>query len=90
MRRSMLTILLGLFLFSLCPSKSDARTSQHFPYPIKPVWSTCIRLLRVDFGFKIIEKDSKSGYILFDYNEDGAKSSASVEIINQEKNGLII
>ena len=51
------------------------------------MWTSCIRLIRVDYGFEIIEKDKDTGYILFDFKDSGMNSPASFEVIQQEKNG---
>jgi len=37
------------------------------PYTFEQTFGTALRLLRVDLGCKITEKDAENGYLLFDY-----------------------
>jgi|HubBroStandDraft_6_1064221.scaffolds.fasta_scaffold456147_2 hypothetical protein len=37
------------------------------PYTFEQIFGTALRLLRVDLGCKITEKDADNGYLLFDY-----------------------
>jgi hypothetical protein len=52
-----------------------ARTAYESPYTFEQTFGTATRLLRVDLGCKITEKDLESGYLLFDYTspESGQK-----------------
>lgn len=51
------------------------------PWPSEAVWPTAVRLLRVDRGFTIVDRDVDAGYILFDF-PIGAdnKGRGSVEV----------
>jgi hypothetical protein len=66
-------ISLGLFaaftvVFALTRSE-DARASVGYtsPYTYEQTYGTALRLLRVDMGLSIREKDKDLGYVLFDY-----------------------
>ena len=37
------------------------------PYGFERTWNAAVRIVRVDNGWKINEKDESSGYLLFDY-----------------------
>lgn len=72
---------LVLSLFLALPPSLEAKTVRELSYRYNQIWSTAIRFLRVDNHFPISEKDKKSGYIMFDYVENGRKSPGSLEII---------
>lgn len=64
---------LGLFaaltvLFALTRTE-DARASVGYtsPYTYEQTYGTALRMLRVDMGLNIREKDKDLGYVLFDY-----------------------
>jgi hypothetical protein len=60
---------------------AQARREQSFQYPFSRVWTSAVRLVRVDGESTITEKDKDSGYFLFEYT-DGAKSHpGSVEVV---------
>ncbi len=68
----------------------DASASANYmsPYPFDETYATALRLLRVDMGFKILEKDKDLGYVLFEYTsiESGTRvSSGSIEIVETKK-----
>jgi hypothetical protein len=50
-------------------------------YPMDQVWPTAIRYLRIDRGFKIVDRDPDAGYMLFEFTlEDHRLGSGSVEM----------
>lgn len=52
-------------------------------YRFEQVWGSAVRLIRVDMGFPIREKDPDIGYVVFDYvDSDGEKSPASIEVLS--------
>lgn len=57
-----------------------AKSVYESPYTFEQTWNTSIRLLRVDMNLKIVERDEKSGYILFEYVDRNVTSSASLEL----------
>ncbi len=63
---------------------ADAKASVDSPYGFDRTWNSAVRLVRVDMGFKLTEKDEANGYILFDYrsSEGGSKPThGSIEIV---------
>jgi hypothetical protein len=63
---------------------ADASVGYDSPYSFEQTFGTATRLVRVDMGFKITEKDVDNGFLLFEYKspESGSKiSTGSVEII---------
>ena len=46
---------------------AGAKSTYESPYGYERTWNAALRLVRVDNGWKITEKDEASGYLLFDY-----------------------
>ncbi len=68
----------------LLGGSADAKTSYESPYGFERTWNASLRLVRVDLGLKVTEKDDTTGYLLFDYKsqEGGPKStSGSIELV---------
>lgn len=63
---------------------AQAKTSVDSLYGFERTWNATVRLVRVDLGFKVVEKDDAAGYLLFEYRspESGNKPSpGSVELV---------
>ncbi len=58
------------------------------PYPIEMSWNAVIRLVRVDMGFAITERDRESGFLLFTYRDTTRSSAASIELIPTQVDGV--
>jgi len=80
MRTFVTALVFSLSLLCL-PQTAEARAATEFRYPYEQLWGATIRLLRVDHGFPIRDRDEGSGFILFDYQERGNEASGSVELI---------
>jgi hypothetical protein len=52
------------------------------------VWSSALRLLRVDYASPIQEKDPESGYFLFEFPESGKVHPGSVELVKTSEGGV--
>jgi hypothetical protein len=94
--RRFLQISLALFaasMFWLALSRApDANASSNYesPYTYEQTFGTMLRLVRVDLGLKIVEKDKDLGYILFEYTSPEAGNrvtNGSAELI-ATKNGV--
>ena len=87
MRRAVfagLAVALGL---ALSPAAASAAVTRRYGYEYEQVWSATLRLLVVDRGFKIIEKDPETGYIVFEFKEsakDERSWRASAELIRDK------
>src|SRR5580704_13199806 len=46
---------------------ASAKSTYESPYGFDRTWNAALRLVRVDNGWKINEKDDQNGYLLFDY-----------------------
>lgn len=65
--------------------EARAKSGYDSLYSYDQTWNTALRLVRVDLGFKIVEKDEKAGYILFEYTDKGTTSSASLELLPSDR-----
>jgi hypothetical protein len=81
--RAVSLLLLGL---SLVPAVAHARKDSEVRYRYEQVWGSTIRLIRVDYQFKIRDRDEEVGYLLFDYEDGGRSHPGSVELVRFRKN----
>jgi hypothetical protein len=62
-----------------------AETAYESHYGFDRTWNAAIRMVRVDMGCKVTEKDEQSGYVMFEYRSaegDGKKvSRGSMEFV---------
>jgi hypothetical protein len=66
----------------LCvPASAGAKKTEDFRHSFDQVWGAAIRLIRVDQGYPIKDRDQTVGYFLFDYQDDGRAYPGSVELI---------
>jgi hypothetical protein len=68
---------------------AEARTVRDEPYPLDTTWNAAIRLVRVDMGFAIQERDRDIGYFTFVYREGPRAVPGSVEVVRTEMDGRI-
>lgn len=68
----------------LSPESASAAAGYTSPYTFEQTFGSALRLLRVDLGLKITEKDVEGGYLLFDYTspESGRRvHTGSIEVV---------
>lgn len=71
---------------------ASAKTAYESAYGFDRTWNAGMRLVRVDLGLKISEKDESAGYLLFDYTspESGKKPvPGSMEFIRSKDTGAV-
>jgi hypothetical protein len=75
---------LGLTVLSLTQLGS-ARVEERLTYTKTQSYQSALRYLRVDHGYKVLEKDPESGYLLFEYpkREEGF-THGSIEVVERE------
>ena len=71
----------------LTPATSQAKKTADFRHTYDQVWGAAIRLIRVDQGYAIKDRDQAVGYFLFDYRDDGRTYPGSVELVQIEDQG---
>lgn len=75
-------------VITLTSADVSATATQSSPYTFEQTYGTALRLLRVDLGCKITEKDQDNGYILFDYTspESGKRvHHGSIEVVRRKQ-----
>ncbi len=62
-----------------------AKSTYESPYGYERTWNAAVRLVRVDNGWKVSEKDDAGGYILFEYRspESGKATPGSIELVRR-------
>jgi hypothetical protein len=78
---------LGLALAAASGTAAAGGVMRPYGYAYDQVWSATVRLLRVDRGFKILEKDPETGYILFEFKESAKDERvwrAGVELLRDK------
>ena len=56
---------------ALTAGGASAKSTYESPYGYERTWNAALRLVRVDNGWKVTEKDDQNGYLLFDYKSPG-------------------
>ena len=74
--REIATVGAVLLAAGLVSQKADAKISFDSPYTLAQTYNAALRLVRVDLGLKITEKDPGAAYVMFDYRspESGGHS----------------
>src|SRR3954454_15677086 len=88
---SVLGALLAFGLVALPTTDASAKSAYDSAYGFDRTWNAGLRLVRVDLGLKVTEKDDANGYLLFDYKspESGQKAvPGSMEFI-KGKDGAV-
>jgi hypothetical protein len=62
---------------------ASAKSTYASPYGYDRTWNAALRLVRVDNGWKVTEKDDQNGYLLFDYKqpETGKSYPGTLELV---------
>ena len=60
---------------ALTAGHASAKSTYASPYGYERTWNAALRLVRVDNGWKVTEKDNENGYLLFDYKQPGTGKS---------------
>src|SRR6202142_1013158 len=62
---------------------AQAKSTYESPYGYDRTWNAAMRLVRVDNGWKVTEKDETNGYLLFEYSsaEGGKTTAGSIELV---------
>ena len=74
---------IALFL----PATGQAKKTEDFRHSYDQVWGAAVRLIRVDQGYPIKDRDETVGYFLFDYRDDGRLYPGSVELVRIQDQG---
>lgn len=80
-----LLVLSCVLALCLAPVDAAARAKGDVSYPFSSVWTTLVRLVRVDLGCAITEKDKEEGYLLFDYEDAGRTVPGTIELVRSKR-----
>ena len=72
---SVLAALVAVAIVLVPAAPASAKSAYDSAYGFDRTWNAGLRLVRVDLGLKVTEKDDTNGYLLFDYRspESGRK-----------------
>ena len=78
---------IAMTLALLAPSTGHAKKTSDLQHTFDQVWGAAIRMIRVDQGYAIKDRDETVGYFLFDYRDDGRTYPGSVELVRIKDTG---
>jgi hypothetical protein len=94
-RRGVVAVFFALVLaapLAMHTEEARAKSNYESAYGFDRTWNAGMRLVRVDLGLKIAEKDETAGYLLFDYlsPESGKKPvPGSMEFVRSKETGAV-
>lgn len=68
-------------------TSAEARTVRDQPFSRENTWNAAIRLIRVDMGCRITERDLENGYFTFDWRDGRRTVPGSIEVIPTQVDG---
>jgi hypothetical protein len=74
-------------------STVDAKTAFDTPYTLSQTYNAALRLVRVDMGLKVTERDPSAAYVMFDYKNIQAGDRAvpgSIEMLDSQNSVKVI
>jgi len=78
---------LAAVVLSLASATAEARTVRDEPYSMETTWNAAVRLVRIDMGMPILERDQDMGFFTFTYREGARSVQGSVEMVRTEVDG---
>jgi len=75
----------GVVLFT--GAVAEGKSAADSPYGYERTWNAILRLVRVDLGMKVLDKDDANGYLLFEYRSGDSQkpTSGSFELIKSSR-----
>lgn len=80
------TALMLVFALTRAPD-ANASIGYQSPYTFEQTFGSALRMLRVDLGYKVLERDKDLGYILFEYTSpesDKKVHQGSMEVVSSK------
>jgi hypothetical protein len=71
----------------------DAKTAFDSPYTLAQTYNAALRLVRVDLGMKVTERDPSAAYVMFDYKsgDNGQRTiPGSIEMLDSSHSVKVI
>lgn len=76
---------LGLLVLSgPLAGAASARSLKTFSYPLDEVYSAALRLVRVDRGCSVTDRDPQAAYLLFECKEDKKLKRGALELVRSD------
>ena len=71
----------------LTDAVAEGKSSSDSAYGYDRTWNAILRLVRVDLGMKVLDKDDRNGYLLFEYRSSDRQkpTSGSFELIRSSR-----
>ena len=75
----------GLLLLATVASTEEvfARSQKNIAYRPDVVWTTAVRMLRVEMGFQLVERDQSARFVLFRYVDGNRSFPGSLEMVER-------
>lgn len=86
-RRTAVVIAFVLAALAMPASRAGARANGDFAWTWDQVWGATVRMVRVDMGCPIRERDEEIGFVLFDYVDGNRTYPGSVELVRSRVDG---
>lgn len=83
-RASLLLLTLTLLVQFVMQPQALAKSNRKVSHSYENVWPATVRFLRIDEGLQITEKDSDTGYVLFEINDEGKVFIGALEVIRRK------
>ncbi|MEM7605899.1 MAG: hypothetical protein AAF411_11135 [Myxococcota bacterium] len=80
-------LFLVLALSGAVATPAEARRTETHSYRYDQLWRSIVRLVRVDYGFNVRDRDEDIGYVIFDYVDGGRSYPASIELVRTREAG---
>lgn len=74
----------GLMAAMVCvvafPGIASARSQRNLDFRPDLAWTAALRLLRIDMGFELVERDAEARFVIFSYTEGNHTYPGTLEI----------
>jgi hypothetical protein len=79
-------------VIALSATGAEAKSTYESPYGYERTWNAALRLVRVDNGWKITEKDESNGYLLFEYAapQSSKATAGSLELVRGRETEALV
>jgi hypothetical protein len=64
-------------------SQVQARSGRDLDYRAEVIWPAALRLLRVELGYSLVERDQEAKYLLFQYQQGPETYRGSLELVER-------
>lgn len=81
LRRLLIATVLVAAALLVPVATASARTTNDYAYPRDKVWNASLRLVRIDLGCPLGDRDADVGYFTFEYVDGARRYPGSVEFV---------